>query len=146
MERNASNTYQLAMMTNSQDSYALFAYNRIEWAQSQGRYAQVGFFSVDERNEKLINSGTQNVSDLLSITNFNEPGLFIYKISGSNPLGMLSRLPPTTRHLDPRYESSNLGEDEYEYQTEQEEYDQEDQIGGCPQHFLIWLLFSCMPI
>lgn len=51
-----------------------------------------------------------------SVTNFNEPGLFIYRISGSHPLD--------PRHGQRGAGGSITGEEDYEYHQEQQYEDQ----------------------
>ncbi|KAI1717083.1 g2F domain-containing protein [Ditylenchus destructor] len=121
-----ANTYQLALATNSKNSYAIFIYSKLEWSSikssdGQVKYPQAGFYSADGRSEKLVNSGTANVSALTGITNFNENGLFLFRVSGSHP-------------IDPRHASgsSDPDNDEYEYPTDQEEYDPDAPVGDCP--------------
>uniref|UniRef100_A0A915EPD0 Nidogen n=1 Tax=Ditylenchus dipsaci TaxID=166011 RepID=A0A915EPD0_9BILA len=123
----ANNTYQLAMATDTKNSYAVFVYHKIGWAaaspvnQQPQKYAQAGFFSADGRTEKLVNSGTRAVTDLTKITNFLEPGLFLYRISGSHP-------------QDPRHNgvASLNAEEEYIYQDAEGEYDPDEPITDCP--------------
>ncbi|KAL3097775.1 hypothetical protein niasHS_000510 [Heterodera schachtii] len=121
------NTFQLALATDGNETYALLVYSRIRWVQAaDGRFAQAGFFSSDGRSEKMTNSGSQNIGNVIRDTNFLEPGLFLYRISGSHP-------------LDPRQGQKGAGgsltgeeESDYEYQQEQQDYEPGDQISECP--------------
>ncbi|KAI3415926.1 hypothetical protein GPALN_005489 [Globodera pallida] len=121
------NTFQLALATDANETYALLVYSNIRWVKAaDGRFAQAGFFAADGRSEKLLNSGSPNIGDVIKVSNFFEPGLFIYRVSGSHP-------------LDPRQGQrgaggSLTGEDEgdYEYPQEQQDYEPGDQISECP--------------
>lgn len=121
-EQSQANTFQLALAANSNETYALLVYSTIKWSKVAERFAQAGFFSTDGRSEKLLNSGGPSIGDVIRVTNFNEPGMYIYRVSGTHP-------------IDPRFglqKAREGGEEEYEYQQEQQEYEQEDQIGECP--------------
>jgi len=89
-------------------------YSTINWTKSGGRVAQTGFFSVDGKNDKVLDQSSSSVGEVakykenflnfdfllfLRVTNFNEPGVFIYRISGAEP-------------TDPRRPEG----DDYEYQ------------------------------
>ncbi|KAH7716916.1 Protein NID-1 b [Aphelenchoides avenae] len=104
-EQDGSNIFQLALATDGRSSYAILVYHKIDWSRSGGRIAQAGFFCVDGRNEKLVNSGTDDMRQLPSISNFEDDGTFIYRISGPQP-------------LDPRSNSfMGAGEEDYEEYT-----------------------------
>lgn len=57
---------QLALATNEEkESYAIFVYHKIEWVKGGEKFATAGFFSSDGRSEKLANSGSEAIVDLL---------------------------------------------------------------------------------
>jgi hypothetical protein len=74
------------------------------------------------------------------VTNFNEPGMFVYRVSGAHP-------------IDPRFgqkrgrssaaaqqpQQTLVGEEEYEYTQDQQDYDSvpEDQLGSWQGNYLI---------
>uniref|UniRef100_A0A915MWM5 Nidogen n=1 Tax=Meloidogyne javanica TaxID=6303 RepID=A0A915MWM5_MELJA len=110
-----SSNGKLALATDSNETYAIFVYSTINWTKSGGRVAQTGFFSVDGKNDKVLDQSSSSVGEVAKVTNFNEPGVFIYRISGVEP-------------TDPRRPEG----DDYEYQQETQEYDPDDQIVECP--------------
>uniref|UniRef100_A0A915NZR7 Nidogen n=1 Tax=Meloidogyne floridensis TaxID=298350 RepID=A0A915NZR7_9BILA len=114
-EKSESNTFQATLATDSNETYAIFVYSTINWTKSGGRVAQTGFFSVDGKNDKVLDQSSSSVGEVAKVTNFNEPGVFIYRISGVEP-------------TDPRRPEG----DDYEYQQETQEYDPDDQIVECP--------------
>ncbi|CAK5124080.1 unnamed protein product [Meloidogyne enterolobii] len=91
--------FQLALATDSNETYAIFVYSTINWTKSGGRVVQTGFFSVDGKNDKVLDQSSSSVGEVAKVTNFNEPGVFIYRISGVEP-------------TDPRRPEG----DDYEYQ------------------------------
>jgi hypothetical protein len=74
---------------------------------------------VKKEEEKIRKIGKLSLHS--RVTNFNEPGLFIFRVSGTHP-------------IDPQFGQQKAAggagaEEEYEYQQEMPEYDQQDQIG-----------------
>ncbi|KAL7075071.1 hypothetical protein ACQ4LE_005748 [Meloidogyne hapla] len=116
-EKSESNTFQLALAADSNETYAIFVYSTINWIKSGGRLAQTGFFSIDGKNDKVLDQSSSSAGEVAKATNFNEPGVFIYRISRAEP-------------TDPRRSADG---DDYEYQQENQEYEQDDQIVECPQ-------------
>uniref|UniRef100_A0A914XZB2 Nidogen n=1 Tax=Panagrolaimus superbus TaxID=310955 RepID=A0A914XZB2_9BILA len=117
------NQFQLAILSDARKSYALLKFGKIEWVKtSDGIYAQSGFYFSDGRSQKNVNAGKEQFKDLTTMTNMNEDGSFLFRISGSHP-------------VDPREGGPN---DDYDYAKNEEEYDadvnadEDDVPGVCP--------------
>ncbi|CAJ0577158.1 unnamed protein product, partial [Mesorhabditis spiculigera] len=110
LERQSGNTFQLVLVSDGIDSFAIFVYKAIAWASSNGHFAQAGFSHPDGW-QLNVNSGTDTLKDLMSLSNSDRDGQFIYKISG------LALEHPK-------------GDDEYSYSDEYEGEDGESRKGG----------------
>uniref|UniRef100_A0A183VGZ6 NIDO domain-containing protein n=1 Tax=Toxocara canis TaxID=6265 RepID=A0A183VGZ6_TOXCA len=101
-------------------SYAVFLYNRIDWATSEGRIAQAGLYFSDGRRQTMVNSGTTNIKELVNLSNNQKEGSYIFRISGSSP-------------EDP---SGSVVEDDYTYNDYEPDYDPDENIRR-PQRFVL---------
>lgn len=78
-ERTAVNAYQMALVVQPKETYAVFIYQKIEWVLSNSYSAQIGFFASDGQNKKMLIEPHEN---LIRLTNIDEPGMYVFKISG----------------------------------------------------------------
>ncbi|KAK7069005.1 Calcium ion binding [Halocaridina rubra] len=83
------NTYQLVLITDGSESYALFLYadGGVQWLQSDGKdpnmgdaRGQAGLISGDGRYQTLRGSGTDQVRSLDKWSNIGVPGVWMYRI------------------------------------------------------------------
>ncbi|GAB1611093.1 nidogen-1-like isoform X2, partial [Argonauta hians] len=86
-----TNTFQLVIGSNGDDSYALFNYDNIEWIKGEGKGphpdppAQMGFDSgTDYEFHRLPYSGTQRAFEIASNSNTHETGQYIFHLSDQN--------------------------------------------------------------
>ena len=75
------NTYQVVLATNGATSYALFLYNAIEWTRSTSGSANVGFNEGD--GIRWFVTPITNLATLPQTSNVNVPGLYVYRIDGT---------------------------------------------------------------
>ncbi|KAK3852669.1 hypothetical protein Pcinc_040754 [Petrolisthes cinctipes] len=83
------NTYQLVILTDSEDSYAIFHYadGGLQWLQGDGKNpslpdarGQAGIMSGDGRSFILEHSGMDQVRSLDKLSNCGSPGVWMYRI------------------------------------------------------------------
>ncbi|GMS79827.1 hypothetical protein PENTCL1PPCAC_2002 [Pristionchus entomophagus] len=82
-EKQGQNTFQLVLTTDGLQSYAFLLYAKIAWTKSKGHFAQSGFTHFDGRFQGTINSGTESIKELAEMTNMDQDGSFVFRISGS---------------------------------------------------------------
>ncbi|OZC09732.1 G2F domain protein [Onchocerca flexuosa] len=105
--RQGSNQFQMILVTDGMSSYVFLIYNRITWTGRNDQHAQAGLYSSDGRRESMINSGTVSIKELVNLSNNQNEGTYIFRISGAAP-------------EDPR---GALVEDDYNYSDYEQEYD-----------------------
>ncbi|GMT09886.1 hypothetical protein PFISCL1PPCAC_1183, partial [Pristionchus fissidentatus] len=81
-EKHGQNTFQLVICTDGLQSYAFLLYAKIAWVKSKGAFAQSGFTHFDGRFQGTINSGTENIKELAEMSNMEQDGSFVFRISG----------------------------------------------------------------
>uniref|UniRef100_A0AC34G1C6 NIDO domain-containing protein n=1 Tax=Panagrolaimus sp. ES5 TaxID=591445 RepID=A0AC34G1C6_9BILA len=115
------NKFQLAILSDGRKTFALLKFEKIEWVKtSDGMFAQSGFFFSDGRSQKNGYSGISQFKDLTTMSNMNENGSFLFRISGSHP-------------VDPREGGPN---DDYDYANNEKKdveiSDDDDVPSVCP--------------
>ncbi|KAI6214615.1 NIDogen [Aphelenchoides besseyi] len=113
---NGHNIFQVGLLTNGTDSYAVLIYSRLDYSESDGRYAELGFFSSDGRSEPIFNTGTSSASEVAKLTMMSEKGVYSYRTSVKPELG----------------KANVFGGEEYEYENDDEYSSREDQPENCP--------------
>lgn len=58
------NIFQLGLVSNGTESYAILIYSRLDYALSDGKFADLGFFASDGRAEALFNAGTATATEV----------------------------------------------------------------------------------
>lgn len=83
------NTFQVAIISNEEDSYVEFLYpqNGIQWVQAETGEsglpdirARAGFIAADGRYVALKGSGSDKVRHLTESSNFGQPGRWLYRV------------------------------------------------------------------
>ena len=79
------NSFQCVLVTyRSGESFVFFSYGDIEWKDSITGYAQAGFSTQNESDfYPLPHSGTEHVVDLNSTSNVDQPGLWVFRVDGT---------------------------------------------------------------
>ncbi|KAL3985317.1 G2F domain family protein [Acanthocheilonema viteae] len=106
-----SNQFQMVLVTDGMSSYVFLIYNQINWTEKDGQFAQAGLYFSDGRRETMVNSGTPNIRELVNLSNNQNEGTYIFRISGATP-------------EDPR---GTLIEDDYSYSDYEPEYDSDSE-------------------
>ncbi|XP_065209284.1 nidogen [Planococcus citri] len=83
------NTYQIVIASNNEESYVEFLYadDGIQWIQGDGQLgtglpdakAQAGLVAANGRVHTLQGSGTDQIRNLIRLSNTNEAGLFVFR-------------------------------------------------------------------
>ncbi|CAG9539309.1 unnamed protein product [Cercopithifilaria johnstoni] len=102
-----SNQFQMVLVTDGMSSYVFLIYNQISWTGKNEQFAQAGLYFSDGRRETMVNSGTPSIRELVNLSNNQNEGTYIFRISGASP-------------EDPR---GTLIEDDYSYSDYESEYD-----------------------
>ncbi|MCP9264851.1 Nidogen-1 [Dirofilaria immitis] len=105
-----SNQFQMILVTDGMSSYVFLIYNRINWTEWNNQHAQAGLYFSDGRRETMINSGTASIKELVNLSNNQNEGTYIFRISGAAP-------------EDPR---GTMIEDDYNYNDYEQEYDSDN--------------------
>lgn len=71
------------LTTDGRTSYAFLLYKEIGWTNIDSKYAQAGFYFQDGRNQKMINAESDSLQELPTISNFDEDGVFLFRVSGT---------------------------------------------------------------
>jgi hypothetical protein len=58
------NIFQLGLLTNGTESYAVLIYSRLDYSSSGGRYAELGFYSSSGKVEPLYNTGSATANEV----------------------------------------------------------------------------------
>ncbi|VDM98973.1 unnamed protein product [Thelazia callipaeda] len=107
----AESSNQFQVMTDGISSYAFLIYNQLDWTGEGGQQAQAGLYFSDGRRETMVNSGTVSIKELVNLSNNQNEGTYIFRISGSSP-------------EDPR---GAISEDDYSYNDYEPEYDPDNE-------------------
>uniref|UniRef100_A0A915PNJ4 Uncharacterized protein n=1 Tax=Setaria digitata TaxID=48799 RepID=A0A915PNJ4_9BILA len=102
-----SNQFQMVLVTDGMSSYAFLIYGRITWTGKNDQYAQAGLYFSDGRRETMVNSGTASIKELVNLSNNQNEGTYIFRISGASP-------------EDPK---GTVVDDDYSYNDYEQEYD-----------------------
>uniref|UniRef100_A0A158Q8F9 Nidogen-1 n=1 Tax=Elaeophora elaphi TaxID=1147741 RepID=A0A158Q8F9_9BILA len=106
-----SNQFQMVLVTDGMSSYVFLIYNQINWTGNNNQFAQAGLYFSDGRRETMVNSGTPNIRELMNLSNNQNEGTYIFRISGASP-------------EDPR---GTMVEDDYNYNDYEPEYDSDNE-------------------